>query len=164
MVLPKKWESIKLGNLVDFYNGKPHEDIFSEDGSYFLINSKFISSGRQERKKVIEQRSPLKEGDVAMVMSDLPNRKALAKFFFVNKNNIYTLNQRVCRLCVKDQVISKYLFYFLNRNTYYLKFDNGVSQTNLRKSEVLNCPILLPPFPEQKKLRRFFPPGTGLLN
>jgi type I restriction enzyme S subunit len=45
-----------------------------------------------------------------------------------------------------------YLFYVLNRNKYFIAFDSGVSQTNLRKEEVLQCPILLPPLFEQKKI------------
>ena len=33
-----------------------------------------------------------------------------------------------------------------------MKFNDGVNQTNLRKNEVLECPIELPPLEEQKKI------------
>ncbi len=36
--------------------------------------------------------------DILMVMSDLPNGKALAKAFLVDADNRYAVNQRVCAL------------------------------------------------------------------
>jgi type I restriction enzyme, S subunit len=87
-----------------------------------------------------------------MVMSDIPNGKAIAKCFIVDTDNKYTLNQRICSLSVKPEVDVRFLYYVINRNSYYLAIDNGVSQTNLRKEEVTNCPIQLPPFAEQKKI------------
>ena len=77
-------------------------------------------------------------------MSDLPNGKALAKCFYIDENNKYSLNQRICLLRVKDNFDSKYLFYKINRNPYYLKFDDGVNQTNLKKDDVLNLVVNLP--------------------
>ena len=44
------------------------------------------------------------------------------------------------------------LFHTLDRNNYYIRFDNGVGQTNLKKKEVLGCPILIPSLPEQKRI------------
>ncbi len=76
-------------------------------------------------------------------MSDVPNGRALAKCFYVDKNDTYTLNQRICGLKA-TAVESKFLFYILNRNRYYLMFDSGVGQTNLTKDEVLNCPLYIP--------------------
>jgi type I restriction enzyme S subunit len=149
--LPKDWGFFKLKKLVDFENGKAHEDCAQENGSYKLVNSRFISTRGEVVKFSDEIRSPLQVGDLTMVMSDVPNGKALASCFLINEDNAYTLNQRICRLRPK-RMDSKFLYYFLNRNTYYLRFDNGVSQTNLRKSEVLDCPIAYPPLPEQKAI------------
>lgn len=70
----------------------------------------------------------------------------------MDKDDKYTLNQRICSLKTKDGNNSKYLFYTINRNSYFLGFDNGVSQTNLRKDEVLKCPLRVPPLPEQQKI------------
>jgi len=79
-----------------------------------------------------------------MVMSDVPKGQAIAKCFLVDKANYYTVNQRICSLKVKTDD-EKYLFYIINRNKYFLAFDDGVKQTNLRKDDVLGCPIPLPP-------------------
>ena len=37
-------------------------------------------------------------------------------------------------------------------NRYFLSFDSGSGQTNLRKQEVLDCPIIVPPLSEQEKI------------
>ena len=51
-----------------------------------------------------------------MVMSDLPNGRALAKCFIVEENDRYSLNQRIGAFHVKDEniITTKFLFYVLN--------------------------------------------------
>ena len=87
-----------------------------------------------------------------MVMSDLPNGKALAKCFYVEEDNKYTLNQRVCSFTSNNGNVSRFLMYQINRNKYYLRFDDGINQTNLKKSEVLSCPVFIPIVREQEKI------------
>ncbi len=150
--VPEDWEVVKLFLLVDFENGKAHESYVDSEGKYVLVNSKFISTGGRVKKHVNENLLPLVKGDVAMVMSDIPNGRALARCFYIEEDNKYALNQRICKLRVNDFLDSRYLYYTLNRNRYYLKFDDGVSQTNLRKDQVLDCPILQMSIEEQKKI------------
>ena len=140
-----------MGKVADFENGKAHENSISDDGKYIVVNSKFISSDGKIAKYSDKNLSPLKTGEIVMVMSDIPNGKALGKCFLILENNKYTLNQRICLLRPKNGD-SKFFYYFLNRNKYFLNFNNGTSQTNLRRDEVLNCPFLVPPKPEQEKI------------
>ena len=60
-----------------------------------------------------------------MVMSDLPNGKALAKCYHVKKNDKYTLNQRIgaFRVLNKEFVSVRFLYYILNRNKQLLRYD-----------------------------------------
>ena len=152
--IPSSWSISKLGDEVDFHNGKAHENFLSEDGNFTLINSKFISTGGQVVKKSLKCLHPLKQNDLVMVMSDVPNGRALARCFLIDKNDEYTLNQRICSLTSK-RMEPKYLHFVLDRNRYYLRFDNGVGQTNLRKKEVLDCPVLVPPLFEQRAITNF---------
>ncbi len=85
-----------------------------------------------------------------MVMSDVPNGKAIAKCMLIQKDNTYTLNQRICAFR-EYKLEPIFLLHTLNRNQYYLAFDNGNSQTNLRTNEVEECPIILPPMQMQKE-------------
>ena len=142
-----------LFDVVLFENGKGHENIIDDNGEYVLINSKFISTEGNVIKKCSKQLTPLFKNDIAMVMSDLPNGKALAKCYYIDENDKYSLNQRICKIRIKDDRIvnPKYLFYFLNRNPYYLKFDDGVNQTNLKKEDILNIDLVVPPIKEQEK-------------
>lgn len=143
-LIPQDWEVKRLGDVASFQNGKAHEKDISEDGKYIVINSKFISSEGEVEKFSDNCLCPVCKEDVAMVMSDVPNGRAIAKCFYVDQNGKYTLNQRICSLKAKE-VDSKFLFYQLNRNPYYLSFDDGVKQTNLRKDDVLSYLLKFPP-------------------
>jgi len=147
-----KWK--KLGEICSFMNGKGHEQSIVEYGKYIVVNSKFISTQGCVKKYSDIQISPLFVDDVLMVMSDLPNGRALAKCFIVDRNNLYTLNQRICSLTVKNkkELLAKYLFYITNRNRQLLKFDNGVDQTNLKKEDILNIIVPVPSLQEQQSI------------
>lgn len=146
------WKS--LGEIANFMNGKGHEKDIHEFGNYIVVNSKFISSDGQVAKYTNNQICPLYDNDILIVMSDLPNGKALAKTFFVEENDKYSLNQRIGKLSAKDksQVVPKFLYYFLNRNSQLIKFDNGTDQTNLRKDQILSVKIPIIPVERQKRI------------
>ena len=150
-----KWEKKRLGDIVQFRNGKAHEQNITEEGEYIVVNSKFISTEGKVRKLTDFQICPLQINEIVMVMSDIPNGKALAKCYLIEQNKKYSLNQRICALKA-TRVVPHLLFYVLNRNKYYLKFDSGVGQTNLAKDEVLSCPLTLPQsMKEQTKIANF---------
>jgi type I restriction enzyme, S subunit len=144
-----EWGETTLEEVVSFENGKAHENNIMQNGKFILVNSKFISTGGEVQKRTDDGFCLTSAEDVLMVMSDLPNGKALAKCFFVDVNNQYTVNQRICKLS-PQKVTGKMLYYIIDRNPYYLDFDDGVKQTNLRKEDVLGCPLLLPALPEQE--------------
>ncbi|MBH1971788.1 hypothetical protein FK216_12770 [Moraxellaceae bacterium AER2_44_116] len=145
-----EWEVKKLGDIVIFSNGKAHENHISEHGNFVVVNSKFVSTEGQVRKLSNVCYCLAKIGSLLMVMSDVPNGKAIAKIFLVDKNDKYTVNQRICSLEPLEFIDSNYLFYILNRNKFYLQFDDGAKQTNLRKQDVLDCPIILPPTKDEQ--------------
>lgn len=142
---------IPLRDIVDFRNGKGHEKDIVTFGKYIVVNSKFISTSGEVKKYSNKQICPLYINDILMVMSDLPNGRALAKCFIVEENDRYSLNQRIGAFHVKDEniITTKFLFYVLNRNRQLLRYDNGADQTNLRKDDILDIQIPLPPINEQ---------------
>lgn len=163
-----KFDFKPLYKICDFYNGKGHEKSIVKYGKYIVVNSKFISSEGRIKKYSNEQLCPVFANDILMVMSDLPNGKALAKCFLVGENNKYTLNQRICRLKLKQEyecsIIFKFLYYVLDRNLQLLKFDNGCDQTNLRKDDILNITIPIPPIQEQKRIVAILDKFDSLVN
>ncbi|MDN3490997.1 restriction endonuclease subunit S [Pseudoalteromonas sp. S3260] len=146
-----EWEEVKLADVVEFNNGKGHEKHIVEDGKYLVVNSKYISSDGLVKKTTDSAFCLANVGDVLMVMSDVPNGKAIAKCLYVDTSEKFTVNQRVARFRPKS-INSIFLYYTLNRNSYYLQFDDGVKQTNLRKDEVLDCPVFRPSDEEQQKI------------
>lgn len=150
--IPNDWQLKKLKDVSEFSNGKGHEQSIDENGQYIVVNSKFISTDGRVKKFSSQNLSPLNFGDITMVMSDIPNGKAIAKCFIIDEDNRYTLNQRICSIKSNKNCDTKFLYYVINRNRYYLAFDNGVSQTNFRRDEVLDCPIQFPPLLEQQKI------------
>jgi type I restriction enzyme, S subunit len=151
-VIPEEWEVKPLSQLSHFQNGKAHEQFIDEYGDYIVVNSKFISTGGEVKKYSKQNISPLQKGDITIVMSDIPNGKALAKCFQIDSDNKYTLNQRIGGITANDTVDGKYLYLKLDRNKYYLAFDSGTGQTNIRRQEILDCPIPLPPLSEQRAI------------
>lgn len=146
------WVETTLTQVADYENGKAHEQDIVDDGKFIVVNSKFISQDGEVKKFTNTAFCPATKGDVLMVLSDIPKGKAIAKCFFVEEDNRYTVNQRICRITPR-YFDSKILYYLLNRNPYFLAFDDGVKQTNLRKEDVLNCPLLIPSDPkEQQKI------------
>jgi len=150
-LIPVDWEVKKLEMVANFSNGKAHELFINENGGYIVVNSKFISTQGKVVKYSYKNFHPLKTGDITMVMSDIPNGKALAKCYLIPKENKYALNQRICSIRVTN-CNNIFLSYLLNRNKYYLSFDSGTGQTNLKKQDVVSCPIPLPPLPEQEAI------------
>jgi type I restriction enzyme, S subunit len=143
-VIPEDWAVKPLSSVVAYTNGKAHEGFISDFGEYIVVNSKFISTSGEVKKYSSQCFSPTSKGEILMVMSDVPNGKAITRCFLVDQDNFYTVNQRICALRPL-QVDGRFLFYKLDRNPYYLTFDDGVKQTNLRKDDVLSCPLALPP-------------------
>jgi type I restriction enzyme S subunit len=150
-----KAEITTLGKSCEFFNGKAHEKDIDEKGKYIVVNSKFISSDGNKFKRTNKQMFPLYKDDIVMVMSDVPNGKALAKCFIVDKDDTYSLNQRIC--CIRSKEFdTKYLYYQLNRHEHFLAFNNGENQTNLRKDDILDCPMIKPNMDEQKRMVKIF--------
>jgi type I restriction enzyme S subunit len=147
-----EWEEKVVSQLAEYENGKAHEQDINEEGKYVVVNSKFISTDGEVRKYTNSANCIAQKDDILMVLSDVPNGRAIAKCFTVDRDDFYTVNQRICKL-TPTNADSKILYYLLNRNAYFLNFDDGVKQTNLRNEDVLNCPLVLPKNPkEQEKI------------
>jgi type I restriction enzyme S subunit len=147
--LALEYNQTTLGASCKFFNGKAHEKEIDIAGDYIVVNSKFISSEGETIKKTANQMFPLFTNDIVMVMSDVPNGKALAKCAIIDVDNLYSLNQRIC--CIRsDNYDTKFLYYQLNRHPYLLAYNNGENQTNLRKGDILNTPLTLPEIKVQR--------------
>lgn len=140
----EKWKLHKLSEIAEYTNGRAHEQDIDVNGKYVVVNSKYISTDGTVIKYSNTANCLAEKNDILMVLSDVPNGRAIAKCYLVKENNKYTVNQRICRITPKQGIESSLLYYLMNRNPYFLSFDDGVKQTNLRNDDVLNFEILLP--------------------
>lgn len=138
-----EWEEKPLKSLADYENGKAYEQDISPDGQFVVVNSRFVSTDGAVRKFTNADYCTATRGDVLMVLSDLPNGKALAKCFLVDHDDRYAVNQRVARL-KPTNVDSTFLYFRLNRHPRLLAFDDGLTQTHLSKGNVSDCPLCVP--------------------
>lgn len=150
----KTWPSRKLGDCISFNNGKAHEQVVDETGEYILVTSRAIASDFLDVRRTNALLFPLHKNDIVMVMSDVPNGRALAKCQLIDEDEKYTLNQRICSFDNYDYN-PIFLLYLLNRHQYFLDFDDGNSQTNLRKNDILGCNLINPPMELQDRFAEF---------
>ena len=132
------WEQRKLREVAEYRNGKAHENEIDDDGEYIVVNSKFVSTNGKIKKFSNVQNEPLYKNEIAFVLSDVPNGRAIARTFLVDKSGKYTLNQRIAGITPHEDTDPYYLYIKMNRNAYFLKFDDGNKQTNLSIKDVLN--------------------------
>ena len=133
--IPEDWDVFSLLDIANLVHGKAHEPYVVESGEYVVVNSKFVSTEGKVRKYCSQNDCAAKKGDILMVLSDLPNGKALAKCFYADQDHVYAVNQRVCifRTNVFD---SKYLQLIMNRHKYFLALDDGVTQTHILNGDI----------------------------
>lgn len=149
-------QQAELRNVIEFVNGKAHERVVDVDGEIALMTSRFISTNGQSVRYVQAEnvRSPAFKDQIALVMSDLPNGRALARAFYVDADDRYAVNQRVCLLKVTDRrvILPRFLYYIVDRNPRLLSYDNGIDQTHLKKEQILEIVIPLPPLDVQRRI------------
>lgn len=150
------WEAFGLFDVAVYKNGKSHESDVVDRGKYIIVNSKFISTDSIVRKFCDSQIEPLYKGNIVFVLSDVPNGKALSKAFLIDADEKYTLNQRIACITPNRGVDAYFLYILINRNPYFLKFDDGVGQTNLSLADMENFVALYPCNEEQIAIGQFF--------
>lgn len=160
---PAHWQAKRLSTVSILQPGKAHEPFVDESGKFICVNSRFVSTGGERRKFCTKNLSPARKGDVLMVMSDLPNGKALAKAFFVEDEDLYAVNQRVCILSIRDGV-PRYYFYLLDRHPVLLSHDDGVNQTHLPNAAFSKLELQIPPVDEQAVIATFLDRETAKLD
>ena len=150
------WEQRKLGEVAKYRNGKAHENCIDDNGKYIVVNSKFVSTDGEVRKFSNMQNEALFENEIAFVLSDVPNGRAIARTFLIEKSDKYTLNQRIAGITPLSETYPYYLHILMNRNPYFLAFDDGAKQTNLSVSDVMEFESYYPIYDEQKQIGEYF--------
>ena len=161
--IPSDWSLKRLGDLVAFAQGKAHEPYIDDDGDYICVNSRFVSTSGKTIKTCSVNLTPASLNDILMVMSDLPNGRALARAYYVDDHGKYAVNQRVCRITA-EKAHSRFLFYLLDRHPGLMQNDDGVHQTHLSNSDFQKLKLYLPSVSEQNQIARFLDHETARID
>ncbi|MBY8971499.1 restriction endonuclease subunit S [Pseudomonas sp. P867] len=161
--IPSDWSLKRLGDLVAFAQGKAHEPYIDDDGDYICVNSRFVSTSGKTIKRCSVNLTPASLNDILMVMSDLPNGRALARAYYVDDHGKYAVNQRVCRITA-EKAHSRFLFYLLDRHPGLMQNDDGVHQTHLSNSDFQKLKLYLPSVSEQNQIARFLDHETARID
>jgi type I restriction enzyme S subunit len=161
--VPAHWERNRLENFCEFVWGKAHEQFVCDDGVHVCATVRFVSTGGQVDRRCGQNLTPAIIGDVLMVMSDLPNGRALARALLVQDAVSYAINQRVCAVRVKE-ADPWYFAYQLNRHPQLLAEDDGCNQTHLSNHDFTKLKVLVPPLEEQRAIATFLDRETAKID
>lgn len=145
-----------MGDVAQYRNGKAHENCIDENGKYVVVNSKFVSTDGEVKKFSNMQNEALFENEIAFVLSDVPNGRAIARTYLIEKSDKYTLNQRIAGITPLNETYPYFLYILMNRHPYFLAFDDGAKQTNLSVSDVMGFETYYPKYSEQQKIGAYF--------
>jgi type I restriction enzyme, S subunit len=157
------WEQRDLLEVAKYRNGKAHENEIDEKGNFIVVNSKFVSTNGEIKKYTNTLIEKLYKDEIAFVLSDVPNGKAIARTFLVNDNDRYSLNQRIAGITPLESITPYFLSILMNRNKYFLSFDDGAKQTNLTKNDVEKFSSPYPNYLEQSKIGNLFSDVDNLI-
>lgn len=150
--LAEHWSEQRLSTICRFVQGKAHEPFIEDDAEYICVTARFVSTNGQRFRRCTKNLTPGKVNDVAMVMSDLPNGRALARAFLVDKNDLYAINQRVCSITVLKGGDPRFFYYQLDRNFQLLRYNDGFNQTHLPNRAFTKLFLKVPPVEEQTRI------------
>jgi type I restriction enzyme S subunit len=161
--IPKHWDVRRLSAVAKFRSGKAHEKFVDNAGGHVCVTARFVSTEGKSRKFCTKNVCAATKGDVLMVMSDLPNGRALARAYLVRDKSSYAVNQRVCALTAHS-IDPRLLAYWSNRNWHLLRNDDGLNQTHLSNYDYKTMPVLLPPSEEQTRIADWLDEATSHLD
>jgi type I restriction enzyme S subunit len=160
--IPDHWEVSRAEHVCSFTSAKAHEQFVDPDGDHICVTARFVSTDGRSIRRCTKNLSPAQRGDALMVMSDLPNGRALARAYLVDDERSYAVNQRVCILR-PVHMNPKFLAFAVNRHPELVAHDDGLNQTHLpnKAFKIMRLPV--PPPNEQAAIAEYLLRTTGVM-
>ena len=150
-----QWELKRLGEVIDFANGKPHEDDIDSTGEFYLITLDSIGIDgklKGEHRPIGFCDGSLAKDDIVTILSDIAHGNLLGLCDLIPEDNRYVLNQRVGRLRVKPDIKASPAFLRLQINRHqehFKKRGQGTSQRHIYRRDFDCLELNLPTNREQ---------------
>lgn len=154
-----EWQQIRLGDFVDFKNGKPHEDDIVAGGRYELITINSIGTDgnlKSSKKHVASDDGSLLKDDIIVILSDIAHGYLLGMSDLVPESGKYVLNQRVGRVRVNKSYSPAFTRLAMNKKQLFFRNrGQGTSQRHIYERDINSLLIFMPEIYEQKKIASF---------
>ena len=154
-----EWQAKRLGDVVEFKNGKPFEDYVSKDGEYHLITIDSVDiegNLKSKFKKVTKSDNSLQKNDIVTVLSDIAHGNLLGLTSLIPADRQFVLNQRMGRLRPKDGSSARFISHYINtKQAYYRKRGQGTSQRHIYERDINQMIVNMPMAKEQEKIAEF---------
>ena len=165
--IPDSWEWVRLGNITIYQNGYAYKSsqLTKIKRGLPVIKSQNIMTLNvviKDNNDYVEQpndrmlRSQINKGDLLMCLSSQSqNPEPLGKTAIYNLDEPALLNQRLLKLKLIDQSMTKLVFYFINSPWLHYTVSHkgsGSGQSNLKLNHVRNMLLPVPPLEEQKRI------------
>ena len=165
--IPDSWEWVRLGNITIYQNGYAYKSsqLTKIKRGLPVIKSQNIMTLNvviKDNNDYVEQpndrmlRSQINKGDLLMCLSSQSqNPEPLGKTAIYNLDEPALLNQRLLKLKLIDQSMTKLVFYFINSPWFHYTVSHkgsGSGQSNLKLNHVRNMLLPVPPLEEQKRI------------
>ena len=157
--VPAHWEERRLYTFAKFVQGKAHEQFFHPDGDFVCATARFVSTGGDANRYSTENLTPAATDDILMVMSDLPNGRALARAYLTKPNDRIAINQRVAGISVFEGSPA-FMAFQLDRHPALLAYNDGSNQTHLKNTYFTQLVLRFPPVVEQIEIATYLLDAT----
>ena len=152
------WEYKKLGEVATLINGFAFQSaMFQKAGLPIVrisniqddkITSDFVYFNRGDYNIDFEKYEVL-YGDILIAMSGATTGKVGINY----NDEVLYLNQRVGKIVPRENIIHRYLFYYLKTNAAKsLSIAQGVAQPNLSTQQINSFVLPVPPLSEQQRI------------
>lgn len=149
----------RIKDVAKFYNGYAFKSKNYTDGGEYIvrigdIKQRGIDLSNAKRVDILKEKKDLsnyqiKQNSILLAMSGATT----GKVSLYNLNQKAYLNQRVGMLVCENNILPKYLYYFLsNYSDKFLSSAIGAAIQNLSKFQIENTEIPLPSLQEQEKI------------
>jgi type I restriction enzyme S subunit len=153
------WEEKRLGEVVSFKNGKPHEPNVVKNGSNNLITLDSVSIEgklKTKHKTVNINDNSLQENDIVTVLSDIAHARLLGLTSVIPSGKIYILNQRMGRIRANNDQSAEFVSRLLNFNQkFFRRRGQGTSQKHIYERDICSFSAPIPTKSEQQKIADF---------
>ena len=163
------WNKQKLGTIASLISGFAFKgEHFTEEGQKVLIPKNFTQNGYGNFSENFlkyttekpEEKYECRRNDLLVLLTDLTSTcELLGKPLWLLEDDVFYLNQRIVKLLIDSDDLSKnFIFYSLQTENYHKKIVETATGSTVRHSSnkiLLNYLLSLPNFPEQQKIATF---------